>query len=262
MCEQCLADAQTIVPEVLPGYTLMRSRKDAHHWPAGWYGLVQQNDPVLVFPGPIREDPLSAPMSEAEGAERGSTVSRLEENYQSSVSTLQQQLLRLHVVVGYKLVTACIAAGYDIERDGHELAFWLMDYMAKEIKSEQSGKRKVEKLVTGHALFLRRIAFLMLLCPMDTENWVKYLTDPNVLLAELVVRSLDKYASFGSKVLWVDEFSIAGLTCYLRGENPSFSTSISEELTAGFGKLDEYGDWEFPIPYELVETVKQLQAIS
>ena len=31
------------------------------------------------------------------------------------------------------------------------------------------------------------------------------------------------------------------------GECPSFSKNIYEELTCGYGELDRYGDWEFPL---------------
>lgn len=31
---------------------------------------------------------------------------------------------------------------------------------------------------------------------------------------------------------------------------PSFSTGICGELTVGYGKIDEYGYWEFPLPLE------------
>jgi len=31
------------------------------------------------------------------------------------------------------------------------------------------------------------------------------------------------------------------------GKTPMFSTGICESLTCGYGKLDEYGYWEFPL---------------
>lgn len=35
---------------------------------------------------------------------------------------------------------------------------------------------------------------------------------------------------------------------YQMGEDPSYSTSIADELTAGYGELSEYGYWEYPLP--------------
>jgi hypothetical protein len=31
------------------------------------------------------------------------------------------------------------------------------------------------------------------------------------------------------------------------GRRPNFSTSIAEETTAGFGQLDEFGFWQYPL---------------
>lgn len=37
---------------------------------------------------------------------------------------------------------------------------------------------------------------------------------------------------------------------YEAGEKPSFSTGICESITAGYGRLDEYGYWEFSLYVE------------
>lgn len=34
----------------------------------------------------------------------------------------------------------------------------------------------------------------------------------------------------------------------LEGQQPKFSSDIADQLTAGYGKLDELGCWEFPLP--------------
>lgn len=34
---------------------------------------------------------------------------------------------------------------------------------------------------------------------------------------------------------------------YASGERPTFSTGICGSLTCGYGKLSEYGYWEFPL---------------
>lgn len=31
------------------------------------------------------------------------------------------------------------------------------------------------------------------------------------------------------------------------GKMPTFSTGVGDELTCGYGALDEYGYWEFPL---------------
>lgn len=32
-----------------------------------------------------------------------------------------------------------------------------------------------------------------------------------------------------------------------RGERPSFSSDLADQITAGYGELDESGNWEFPL---------------
>lgn len=37
------------------------------------------------------------------------------------------------------------------------------------------------------------------------------------------------------------------------GFKPCYSSSICESLTAGYGKLHEYGDWEYPLVLDSVD---------
>ena len=34
---------------------------------------------------------------------------------------------------------------------------------------------------------------------------------------------------------------------WARGDDPSFSTGLCDNLTCGYGKLDDYGYWQFPL---------------
>lgn len=40
---------------------------------------------------------------------------------------------------------------------------------------------------------------------------------------------------------------------YLCGDKLSFSSGICEGLTAGFGEINEYGYWEYPLPMNFVD---------
>lgn len=31
------------------------------------------------------------------------------------------------------------------------------------------------------------------------------------------------------------------------GEHPSFSSNLNDDFTCGYGKLDAYGNWQFPL---------------
>lgn len=44
-----------------------------------------------------------------------------------------------------------------------------------------------------------------------------------------------------------------GMRRFLAGEKPWCSSALDESLTYGYGRLDDYGNWEFPVPPELVE---------
>jgi hypothetical protein len=47
----------------------------------------------------------------------------------------------------------------------------------------------------------------------------------------------------------IDDYETEALRRWESGEKPSFSTGICESLTAGYGKLDDHGYWEFQLPY-------------
>lgn len=42
-------------------------------------------------------------------------------------------------------------------------------------------------------------------------------------------------------------------TRYLRGDRLSFSSGICESLTAGFGEINNYGYWEYPLPAKFID---------
>ena len=39
---------------------------------------------------------------------------------------------------------------------------------------------------------------------------------------------------------------------YVEGKQHSFSSDLLGEMTAGYGTLGEYGDWEFPLPPKFI----------
>lgn len=127
MCEQCLAQAKSIKAEVLPGFSLMQATVGSENWPAGWYGLVECNDPMLVFPGPLaKEPPAAAVYSDDDDAAYTA--------FSEAVERLKAQLL-LPAMDGYLLIQACSEAGYRINVDG-EPAFWLMNHLANQVEPQ------------------------------------------------------------------------------------------------------------------------------
>lgn len=57
-----------------------------------------------------------------------------------------------------------------------------------------------------------------------------------------IIEEIAECASIG------DEGQQHAMDLFMAGEPPTFSTGICESVTAGYGKLDVHGYWEFPLP--------------
>lgn len=51
---------------------------------------------------------------------------------------------------------------------------------------------------------------------------------------------------------------LRALDFFLQGERPCYSTGIHGSLTAGYGRLDDYGFWQYPLPAVFVARAAQL----
>ncbi|WP_157644021.1 hypothetical protein [Burkholderia ubonensis] len=131
-----MTNAIIIKKNVLPGFDLMQSQQDAQGWPKGAYGLVEINDPTVVFPGPLLKDP-TAGMSDDELNALPEMPAGSDE-FDQAAEALGEKLI-LEAVTGHRLVQACIERGYKPTEDGF-LHFWLLQYLATQvdIQSEPS----------------------------------------------------------------------------------------------------------------------------
>lgn len=128
MCLQCATDAASY-GEVLEGWFLMKSTKPHPDWD-GW-ALVQCNDPTYVWNFDLIKDP-EAHLTEDEVNEikySSPEWHRWEEFYQIT-EKFNNVLRESHPVTGWELVNSCIKAGYDLEEDGHNVAYWLTHFLA------------------------------------------------------------------------------------------------------------------------------------
>lgn len=58
---------------------------------------------------------------------------------------------------------------------------------------------------------------------------------------------MDKFCQADlSDVEWTENCEKAK-QMYKEGQPPSYSSGICESITAGYGRLDEYGYWEYPL---------------
>ena len=134
MCLQCSTQATLMVEKILPGWQLYQAMVTAERWPAGWYGLVQSNDPALVFPAEgLCSDPC-ANMTDVE-IDALSLDSPEWRGYQAHSAYVRTHftLFKMTPKTAWRLVQACIQAGYKPEEDG-DVEWWLIDYIARKLQ--------------------------------------------------------------------------------------------------------------------------------
>lgn len=101
---------------------------------AGQWGLVESNDPPFVWSVDPKPDPTVGMTEEEEqvfydtNAEEAAALVQREKEFRSALSCLP--------LVGWRLVNACIAAGFDTEKYG-SLAPWLLDYLGRYIQAHE-----------------------------------------------------------------------------------------------------------------------------
>jgi hypothetical protein len=129
MCLQCTTEAVKILEDVLPGFHLYQAKVDAPEWPAGWYGLVECNDPTIVFPGPLLTDPTFG-LSD----EQLSAMKDFPDGYDAftqAADALGEKLV-LPALAGYHIIKASMQLGYSDAEHGY-LQFWLMHHLASKV---------------------------------------------------------------------------------------------------------------------------------
>jgi len=130
MCEQCTTKAEMVVENVVPGFHLMVATQGSEHWKQGWYGLVEQNDPSFVFEGPLFQDPTHGWSDDAINAMSDEAQTGLE-RFHNRVEEFEDAL-ETDPMTGYRLVSACMQAGYLPREDG-SVQYWLMHLMATKV---------------------------------------------------------------------------------------------------------------------------------
>lgn len=109
MCEQCITNP-LYFGQPIPGYTLMRARREGNDVPLLAWGLIECNDPTFTFSFDFGLVVDSSDWHKAAWAVASD--------------------LRHHPVEGFKLVTACIPLGYAIDGD-----VGFVDWLLQHIRS-------------------------------------------------------------------------------------------------------------------------------
>jgi hypothetical protein len=116
-----------VVKDVIPGFSLMQATRDGNSWKGGQYGLVEINDPTIVFEGPLLRN-LAAGMTEEQENALSDDENAAVDAFMAAGEALGDVLL-LDPCTGYRLVVACMAEGFKPQEDG-SLEYWLMNHLA------------------------------------------------------------------------------------------------------------------------------------
>lgn len=124
MCLQCETDAVSLKDDILPGFYFVQARKHHEDWPAGWYGLVECNDPAFIW----EKKPLPEPKKETDGG-----VDEWMKWFDNVVSPTYDSFLESgsDILAYFRLVKACKKVGYDEEKDGFNIMCWLVNHLSK-----------------------------------------------------------------------------------------------------------------------------------
>lgn len=252
MCLQCTTEAVVVARDVLPGTILMRAVVDSPEWPAGWYGLVESNDPFMVFPTLLADPKFPDDVLNAEAPE---TVAA--ENAYSEAVTAMRDNLNLSFTTAGEVFQDCIQRGYDRKVHG-DVEYWLLDHLA----------RKAKDVVASEPL----PGFSLIRAGADhpdlPNGWYGLIDHSGIAFAFPTLLLMPK-ASIGSfesaaKAAW-KEYSAAVDAFYKQEDDTAFQTRLESGdvrelcVQAGYDSA-EYGVIEFWLLDHLARKVSQQAA--
>lgn len=132
MCEQCTTAALHF-GEPLPGWFLMRARRDGNHWKKGEWGMVESNDPNFRWTTTPTPDPLFRIDDDEEQAAWFKANPKGTPGYERTMAYPPEDLkqaLRMGPASGYRLVAAAIKKGYVVDESG-DFDAWLFAYLGE-----------------------------------------------------------------------------------------------------------------------------------
>ena len=120
MCLQCVVEAEALIEDVVPGFSLMISTNDQdEEWPRGHYGLVKINDPELVWKLRPVEDPFwgmteeeETQLEKCDKVEYDRRGNVFWEEFMPAVHNLRDNFF-VDPLTGYEFICACMLEGYE-----------------------------------------------------------------------------------------------------------------------------------------------------
>jgi hypothetical protein len=120
-----------VVEQALPGWHLMRARKSGSGILAGQWGLVRVNDPDFVWHDTPTPDPFDG-LTDEQINDASEELKEADRDFGNGAVAFGSTL-KVDPEVGYDLVVAAEAVGFDREEDG-SISFWLFDYLGRWIR--------------------------------------------------------------------------------------------------------------------------------
>lgn len=132
MCEQCMAETR-ILGQPIPGWYLVRAKRDGNWMRKGDWGLVECNDPTYVFSTTPWIDPVHGWTDDQINAAT-QEENDLMDKWMDDMYAFEEQLAKFDAGVdaGWRLIEACREAGFKpgINADG-SCANWLFHQLGK-----------------------------------------------------------------------------------------------------------------------------------
>lgn len=139
MCEQCLTWPVSF-GQPLPGFTLMRARRDGNDWLKGEWGLVQCNDPSFQW----KTTPTPSPTWGMTDDEEDAYIESIEKDspeyqralYSRHLGDFADEFSSMPAMTGYKLIKGAMDKGYDPKVHGF-FSEWFFDYLGEWLKTAE-----------------------------------------------------------------------------------------------------------------------------
>ena len=136
MCQQCTTNAISF-GEVIPGWFLMRARRDGNTWKRGQWGLVWSNDPSFTWTTTPTPSPVFGMTDNEEEAWFEANEGTPEMARMMAMAPAEfRGVFECDPLTGYGLVTAAMERGYDPDKSG-DFAYWLFDRIGEYLKTAE-----------------------------------------------------------------------------------------------------------------------------
>ena len=138
MCEQCNANPVSF-GEVLPGWVLMRARRDGQEWLKGEWGLVSSNDPTFTWTSTPTPSALFGIEDEDEQQAWFDACDKddpMRERVMEPPPEDFDRAFQCDPALGYDLVRAGMTKGFD-PVEGGLFTHWLFDLFGEHLKTAE-----------------------------------------------------------------------------------------------------------------------------